>query len=67
MLPTRDWIKRTIKEVVKELNICTTDDLTRSQTGTPAGSDVSFNLNTAHADFTSPPPDGTDPGFDSRS
>ena len=60
---SKEWIERTIKEIVRDLNICTKDDLTSSQTDIPAGSEVSFNLDTAHADFTSPPPDGTDSGF----
>ena len=53
MFPTKETIKKIITEIIKEEGICTTDDLTRSQTDT-AGSDISFNLDTVPTDFTSP-------------
>ena len=49
----KDTIKETIREIVREIPIC------REGTGTPTGSEVSFHLDTAHADVTFP----TDFGF----
>ena len=63
MFPTKETIKTIITEIIKEEGICTTDDLTRSQTGTASGSEVSFNFDTVPTDFTSLSPDGTDSGF----
>ena len=49
----KDTVKETFQEIVKELPIC--------REGT--GSEVSFNLDTADANGTFPPPERTDSDF----
>lgn len=60
-MPTKEWIQEIIEKTVKEFPVCR--EGTGSQNGTPGGSDVSFNIETSHANITSLPPDGTDAGF----